>query len=105
LFPGSGTRRSSASVPRFFALLKGTFSPFRTTPTSALIRGVTGIVIFLVLAQAAGWCGLVPRNVLPLASTVLARAAGPAGNARFMPWVVPRVPDRRHGAALDYRFV
>ena len=41
-------------------------------------------MIFFVLAQVAGWTGLVPGNVLPLASTVLARTAGLAGNARFI---------------------
>jgi NitT/TauT family transport system permease protein len=52
--------------------------------TSALIRGVIGIAIFLLLAQAAGWTGLASRRVLPLASTVLARAAGLAGQGRFI---------------------
>jgi NitT/TauT family transport system permease protein len=84
LFPGPGSRRSSAANPGISVLLKGTISPFLATRTSALIRGVTGIVIFLVLAQVAGWTGLVPRDVLPLTSTVLARAAGLAGNARFI---------------------
>ena len=40
--------------------------------------------MFLLLAQVAGWTGLLPRHVLPLTSTVLARAAGLAGNARFV---------------------
>jgi NitT/TauT family transport system permease protein len=52
--------------------------------TSALIRGVTGIAIFLGLAQAAGESGLIKQNVLPLMSTVLARAFGLAGNSRFI---------------------
>ena len=82
--PGPGSRRSSASLPAFFALLSSIFSPFLPTRIRALIRGVIGIVIFFVLAQVAGWTGLVPGNVLPLASTVLARTAGLAGNARFI---------------------
>jgi NitT/TauT family transport system permease protein len=84
LFSGTGSRRSSASSSGFFAVLKSFFSPFLPSRISTLIRGVIGIVTFLVLAQAAGWAGLVPRSVLPLASTVLARAAGLAGNGRFI---------------------
>jgi len=47
-------------------------------------RGVAGIAIFVGLAQAVGASGLVKQSVLPLMSTVLARAAGLAGNGRFL---------------------
>lgn len=49
-----------------------------------LVRGVIGVALFLGLAQAFGASGIVKQNVLPLMSTVLARAAGLAGNARFI---------------------
>lgn len=47
-------------------------------------RGIAGIAIFVGLAQAVGASGLVKQSVLPLMSTVLARAAGLAGNGRFL---------------------
>jgi NitT/TauT family transport system permease protein len=52
--------------------------------TRATIRGVIGIVIFLGLAQVVGETGLIKQSVLPLMSTVLARAVGLAGNSRFI---------------------
>jgi NitT/TauT family transport system permease protein len=48
------------------------------------VRGVIGVAVFLGLAQAFGASGIVKQNVLPLMSTVLARAAGLAGNGRFI---------------------
>jgi NitT/TauT family transport system permease protein len=47
-------------------------------------RGLIGLAIFLLLAQLLGGAGVLSRSVLPLASTVLARAAGLAANARFL---------------------
>jgi len=47
-------------------------------------RGLAGLVAFLLLAQALGSSGVLSRPVLPLASTVLARAAGLAGDPRFL---------------------
>jgi NitT/TauT family transport system permease protein len=41
-------------------------------------------VIFVGLAQAVGESGLIKQSVLPLMSTVLARAVGLAGNSRFI---------------------
>jgi len=49
-----------------------------------LARGAAGVAGFLLLAQAAGWTGLIRPAVLPLASTVLARAAGLTGNGHFL---------------------
>jgi NitT/TauT family transport system permease protein len=83
LSPDSVSRRSLASLTPCFAFIRSIFSPFYPIRTRALIRGVTGIAVFLVLAQTAGWTGLLPRNVLPLTSTVLSRAVGLAGNGRF----------------------
>jgi NitT/TauT family transport system permease protein len=50
----------------------------------ALARGAIGVAAVLLLAQAAGWAGLIKRSVLPLTSTVLARAAGLTGNGHFL---------------------
>jgi NitT/TauT family transport system permease protein len=50
----------------------------------ALVRGIIGIAVFLAVAQAFGASGIVKQNVLPLMSTILARAAGLAGNGRFL---------------------
>ena len=50
----------------------------------ALVRGLTGIAVFIGVAQAFGASGIVKQNVLPLMSTVLARAFGLAANGRFL---------------------
>jgi NitT/TauT family transport system permease protein len=47
-------------------------------------RGLVGLAAFLLLAQLLGRSGVLSRPVLPLASTVLARAAGLASNPRFL---------------------
>jgi NitT/TauT family transport system permease protein len=47
-------------------------------------RGLIGLAIFLLLAQLLGSSGVLSRSVLPLASTVLARAAGLAASPRFL---------------------
>jgi NitT/TauT family transport system permease protein len=56
----------------------------RAALATPLARGVAGVAGFLLLAQGAGWTGLIRPGVLPLASTVLARAGGLAGNGRFL---------------------
>jgi NitT/TauT family transport system permease protein len=48
-----------------------------------LTRGLAGILACLLIAELLGRAGVISRGVLPLASTVLARAAGLAGNPRF----------------------
>jgi NitT/TauT family transport system permease protein len=48
------------------------------------IRGGTGVVAFLLLAEAAGRLGIISRSALPLTSTVLARAVLLAGDGRFI---------------------
>jgi NitT/TauT family transport system permease protein len=55
----------------------------RAAAATPLARGVIGVAGFLALAQAAGWTGLIRRSVLPLASTVLARAAGLTASGPF----------------------
>jgi len=47
-------------------------------------RGIAGVVVFLLLGEAVGRLGIISRSVLPLESTVLARAAGLAGNTHFL---------------------
>ena len=47
-------------------------------------RGLIGLAIFLLLAQLLGSSGVLSRSVLPLTSTVLARAAGLAASPRFL---------------------
>ena len=48
------------------------------------VRGVCGVVVFLLAAEAFGRADVINRAVLPLASTVLARAAGLAVSGRFL---------------------
>jgi NitT/TauT family transport system permease protein len=47
-------------------------------------RGATGIVVFLLLAEAAGRLGIISRSALPLTSAVLWRTVLLAGNSRFI---------------------
>ncbi|HSS91047.1 MAG TPA: ABC transporter permease subunit [Streptosporangiaceae bacterium] len=47
-------------------------------------RGLAGLAAFLLLAQLLGSSGVLSRSVLPLASTVLTRAAGLAVNPQFL---------------------
>src|SRR5215472_18162390 len=47
-------------------------------------RGLVGLAAFLLLVQMLGSSGVLSRSVLPLASTVLARAAGLVSNLRFL---------------------
>jgi len=48
------------------------------------LRGVCGVVLFVLAAEAFGRADVINRAVLPLASTVLARAAGLAVSGRFL---------------------
>ena len=47
-------------------------------------RGACGVVVFLLAAEALGRTGVIDQLVLPLASTVLARAAGLAVSPQFL---------------------
>jgi NitT/TauT family transport system permease protein len=47
-------------------------------------RGLAGLVLFLLLAEALGRAGLISPAVLPLTSTVLARAARLAADPHFL---------------------
>jgi NitT/TauT family transport system permease protein len=55
--------------------------PARALPWA---RGAAGVVVFLLLAEAAGRLGVISRSALPLTSAVLARAVLLAGNGRFL---------------------
>jgi NitT/TauT family transport system permease protein len=48
------------------------------------VRGAAGVVVFLLLAEAAGRLGIISRSALPLTSSVLARVVLLAGNTRFL---------------------
>jgi ABC-type nitrate/sulfonate/bicarbonate transport system permease component len=48
------------------------------------VRGTAGVVVFLLLAEAAGRLGIISRSALPLTSSVLARVVLLAGNTRFL---------------------
>jgi NitT/TauT family transport system permease protein len=48
------------------------------------VRGLAGVAAFLLLGEVLGRSGVISRAVLPLASTVLARAVGLVGNGRFL---------------------
>jgi NitT/TauT family transport system permease protein len=47
-------------------------------------RGAVGVLVFLLLAEAAGRLGLISRSSLPLTSSVLARAVTLPGDTRFL---------------------
>ena len=47
-------------------------------------RGAVGVLVFGLLAEAAGRAGLISRSSLPLTSTVLWRAARLPGDTRFL---------------------
>jgi NitT/TauT family transport system permease protein len=47
-------------------------------------RGTAGVVLFLLLAEAAGRLGIISRAALPLTSSVLARVVLLAGDTRFL---------------------
>src|ERR1700743_1386239 len=47
-------------------------------------RGATGVVVFLLLCEAAGRLGIISRSALPLTSAVLARTVLLAGNTQFL---------------------
>ena len=47
-------------------------------------RGATGVVVFLLLCEAAGRLGIISRSALPLTSSVLARVVLLAGDSRFL---------------------
>lgn len=56
----------------------------RDVLAATLARGLVGVAALLVLAEVLGRSGAISPSVLPLASTVLARAVGLAGNPRFV---------------------
>ncbi|MBF6333001.1 ABC transporter permease [Nocardia transvalensis] len=69
-----------ATLSRYFASESGP----RNRTRQRLRRGLTGVVVLLAIAELLGRTGVVSPAVLPLASTVLDRAAGLLGNGRFL---------------------
>src|SRR5579859_3232235 len=61
-------------------------APRRQRPARAgpWARGLAGIMVFLLLAEAAGRLGIISRSALPLTSSVLWRAVLLAGSGRFL---------------------
>lgn len=53
-------------------------------PRVRWIRGAIGVVVFLLLAEAAGRLGLISRSALPLTSSVLKQAVLLAGSSEFL---------------------
>ncbi|ETK33953.1 ABC transporter permease [Microbispora sp. ATCC PTA-5024] len=49
-----------------------------------VVRGVVGVAGLLAVAEAAGRAGLMDTRIMPLASTVVARAAGLAADGEFL---------------------
>jgi len=59
-------------------------SPARKARAARWARGLTGVVIFGVIAEILGLTGVIPTSVLPLTSTVLGHAAQLPGSGRFL---------------------
>jgi NitT/TauT family transport system permease protein len=59
-------------------------SPARNLLASAWVRGLVGVVVFVLLLQVLSWAGAINQSLLPSAFTVLARAVGLLGNAQFL---------------------
>jgi NitT/TauT family transport system permease protein len=63
-------------------------------------RGLAGIMVFLLLAEAAGRLGIISRSALPLTSAVLWRAVLLAGDGRFLADLVATVQAWGIGMAI-----
>ncbi len=59
-------------------------SPARSARAARWVRGLIGVVVFLLIAEALGRLGAIPQSVLPLTSSVLAKGFGLLGNGRFL---------------------
>lgn len=57
---------------------------FRSPKRRRLVRGVIGVLIFLLIGELIGRIGLVDRSYLPPSSTVLARAGGLVTDGGFL---------------------
>jgi NitT/TauT family transport system permease protein len=57
--------------------------PWRPHPT-CWRRGLTGVIVFLVIAELLGRTGIIPKSVLPLTSTVLGHVVTLLGSGRFL---------------------
>jgi NitT/TauT family transport system permease protein len=74
------------------------FAPSRHWP--GWVRGACGVAVFLLADDALGRAGVVDRAVLPLASTVLARAGGLAVNPQFLGDVAATIAAWAMGLAI-----
>ena len=93
--PAGPGRAAGASTPGGVA---GPAGPGRSMP--GWVRGVCGVVLFLLAAEAFGRADVINRAVLPLASTVLARAAGLAVSGQFLSDVAATVGAWALGLAI-----
>jgi NitT/TauT family transport system permease protein len=59
-------------------------SPVRKARAARWRRGLTGVIVFLVIAELLGVTGIIPTSVLPLTSTVLGHVFTLLGNGRFL---------------------
>jgi NitT/TauT family transport system permease protein len=59
-------------------------SPARKARATRLRRGLTGVIVFLVIAELLGRTGIIPKSVLPLTSTVLGHVVTLLGSGRFL---------------------
>lgn len=66
------------------AVVGGSTDGRRRARRGRWLRGATGVVVFLLLAEAAGRLGIISRTALPLTSSVLWRAVLLAGDGRFL---------------------
>ncbi|HLH59889.1 MAG TPA: ABC transporter permease subunit, partial [Streptosporangiaceae bacterium] len=56
----------------------------RSARAARWARGLAGVVVFLLIAEALGRLGVIPQSVLPLTSSVLAKAVSLLGSGRFL---------------------
>jgi NitT/TauT family transport system permease protein len=59
-------------------------SPARKARAARWRRGLTGVIVFLVIAELLGRTGIIPKSVLPLTSTVLGHVVTLLGSGRFL---------------------
>jgi NitT/TauT family transport system permease protein len=64
------------------------------------VRGLVGVAVVFGLVEVLGRSGVISQSVLPLASTVLARAIGLVGNARFLRDAAATIEAQAAGLAI-----
>jgi NitT/TauT family transport system permease protein len=70
--------------PDVQAMTAGGSAGRRKARVTRFVRGLSGVAVFLLLAEILSRTGLISRAVVPPVSDVLARAAGLAGDTRFL---------------------